>query len=155
MKGESAYLGEPCGLHCFQIAFSWDFSLWGYILFKWLPRETGLFQIHPLDTTAAATSLNCVKTSLHCSDNVKTRNWTLLWHRKHNFTSFSKEGGSVSPPTHFMCLVYGQTGQDDSRCGDLQRASRFAVCPEEIIHCPIKNVDCPRIFRFLDLIEAA
>lgn len=55
---------------------------------------------------------------------------------------------------HFMCLAYGQIGQDDSRCGDLWHALRLAVHPEEVIHCPTIDIDCPRRFRFLDLIEA-
>lgn len=61
----------------------------------------------------------------------------------------------IDPPMHFLCLVYGQTSQDNSRCGHLQGALGLAVYPEEVIHCPVKDIDCPRVFRFLDLMEAA
>lgn len=61
----------------------------------------------------------------------------------------------IDPPMHFLCLVYGQIGQDDSRCGHLQGALGLAVHPEEVIHCPVKDIGCPQVFSFLDLIEAA
>lgn len=48
--------------------------------------------MHPLDTTTAAATLNCVKNTLHCIDNAEIHHWAQFMVK--SILSFSKESGS-------------------------------------------------------------